>query len=61
MNVSNVSEQFISKREFHKENAQLPYEKKVMQIIELQKIDLEFSKNRQEQIPAYKRVWVLRD
>jgi hypothetical protein len=61
MNVSNANEQFISKREFHKENAQLPYEKKVMQIIELQKIDLEFSKNRREQIPAYKRVWVIRD
>ena len=61
MNVSNGNVQFTSKREFHKENAQLPYEKKVMQIIELQKIDLEFSKNRREQIPDYKRVWVIRD
>jgi len=59
MSFYNVKLQFASNREFHKENAQLPYEEKVRQVIELQKIDLEFSKNRREKKPTYKRVWVL--
>jgi hypothetical protein len=59
MSIYNIKSQFASKREFHKEKAQLPYEEKVMQVIELQKIDLEFSKNRRGRKSTHKLVWVL--
>lgn len=44
-------------KSFHKNRAKLPYEEKVAQVIELQKIDIEMSKLKKEKIPDYKRVW----
>ena len=52
-------QQFVSKTEFHKKNAKLSFEEKVAQVIELQKIDIEFSNHKNEKRSAYKFVWDL--
>jgi len=54
-----IKKHFNSIKEFHKNRAKLPYEEKVVQVIELQKIDVEFSKYRNEKRPAHKQVWDL--
>lgn len=58
MNNNNLDARFASKREFHKEQAKLPFEQKVTQVIELQKIDLEFKKLKGEKKNSFNRVWV---
>ena len=50
---------FIAKKEFHKEQAKLTYEQKVAQVMELQKIDLEFRKSRNAPIQNHEYVWNL--
>ena len=58
--INYIKHIFESKKEFHRNNASLPYEEKVKQIVELQKIDIEFGKYRKEERPLYKRkAWVL--
>jgi len=48
---------FDKKKQFHSNNAHLPFEEKVKQIIELQKIDTEFNKHRNSSRESYKRIW----
>jgi hypothetical protein len=44
-------------RRFHRVRASAPFEEKIEQIIQLQKIDLEFSKHRKTKRAAFMRVW----
>ncbi len=46
-----------TKRQFHNHNASISFEEKVRQIIELQKIDMEFNRHRKIPRAAYMRVW----
>ena len=48
---------FQKNRQFHKHNANIPFEEKVRQIIELQKIDTEFNKHRKTPRAPYMRIW----
>jgi|GEM_PF-2593056 len=54
---------YLKKLEFHKKEAAKPFEEKMADMIELQKIDIEFSKYRnQKQTPGInniKSVWKL--
>lgn len=55
----NIKKHFNSISRFHKDRAKLPFEVKVAQVIEMQKIDIEISKQKKEKRPAYKQVWDL--
>lgn len=57
MNSITAQHMFDKKREFHERNAHIPFEEKVRQIIELQKIDMEFNKQRKSPRASYMRVW----
>lgn len=57
MKINKAAQQFVAKKEFHKENAKLSYEEKVAQIIELQKIGVEFDKHKKGPKSPIKRVW----
>ena len=46
LRIAPTKKHFNSIKKFHKNRAKLPYEEKVAQVIELQKIDMEFSKHR---------------
>ena len=48
---------FDKKRQFHNHNANIPFEEKVRQIIELQKIDTEFNKHRKNHRAPYMKIW----
>lgn len=48
---------FDTKHQYHERNALIPFEEKVLQIIELQKIDMEFNKQRKLPRAPYMRVW----
>ena len=48
---------FNKKHRFHENNAHIPFEEKVRQIIELQKIDTEFNKQRKSPRASYMKVW----
>jgi hypothetical protein len=54
---NNLERIFHKKRQYHKRNANIPFEEKVRQIIELQKIDTEFNKQRKTPRAAYMRIW----
>lgn len=51
-----ISEQ---KQRYHLNRSQMTFEDKIKVIIELQKIDFEFSKIRKKTFDAYKRIWNL--
>ncbi|MBI2430128.1 MAG: hypothetical protein HYV29_15275 [Ignavibacteriales bacterium] len=57
----NIQYMFDMKREFHDRNARIPFEEKVRQIIELQKIDMEFNKQRKSPRAPYMRVWKMEE
>ncbi len=44
-------------RQFHKDQSKLPYEEKVRQVIELQKIEIETRKATGREIPEWMKVW----
>ncbi len=48
---------FANKRQFHRDQAKLPFEEKIRLLIELQKIAVTASKGKKDS--ANKRVWVL--
>lgn len=52
--INIISEQ---KQRYHKKRAKIAFEEKVRDIIEMQKIDIEFSKNRKTPLASYKKVW----
>ena len=49
----------ISKKAFHKRHAKISFEEKVLEVIELQKLDMELRKEKYEREKSYKRVWVI--
>ena len=52
-----IKKHFSRVKEFHKDQTKLSYEEKVAQVIELQKIDIEFNKHKNITMPSYKKVW----
>lgn len=56
-NLKNIQYIIEMKRQFHRFNAHIPFEVKIRQIIELQKIDHEFNKQRKSSRADYMRVW----
>ena len=52
-----LSKLFESKKKFHEDMANLPFEEKIKIIVELQKIDLEMRKTSGRKIKPYEMVW----
>jgi hypothetical protein len=48
---------FESKKAFHRERAQAPFEEKLKQLVELQKLALEMKKASGRPIKSYETVW----
>ena len=58
MTTNNILEIFFEKkRQYHNRNSNVPFEEKVRQTIELQKIDTEFNKQRKRPRAPYMRIW----
>ena len=55
--LQNIQSIIEKKKRFHRFNAHIPFEEKIRQIIELQKIDHEFNKQRKSPRADYMRVW----
>jgi len=57
MDNKEIEALFKAKEQFHLHRAKLPFEEKLKQIIELQKIDLEFRKHRKDSPAPHMWVW----
>lgn len=57
MNNINLEKYFISKKIFHKKQANISFEDKIVHLTELQYIGLEMKKASKRKIKSYEMVW----